>query len=1156
MSNYPFELAEHNSQDEIYRFPVGAAEAKSTVRMRLKLRAYDGYTGVQIHTWNRIDGENVVDMRIDDTISNDTYYVAEIKMPAKGCLMWYYFIIYAQGRRLCYGNNSDKLGGFGMVTEGDEPFAYQITVYNEGAKTPDWFKHSVMYQIFPDRFHRVGLNMAEKPGAVYHACWDDPPFYYKDPDTKEIISYDFYGGNLQGIKEKLAYLKKMGISVLYLNPVFEAASNHRYDTGNYKKIDPVLGNEQDLRDLCDAARRVGIRVMLDGVFSHTGSDSIYFNRYGHYDSVGAYQSKESPYYSWYQFVDHPNSYESWWGFDTLPNVWEESPSYMDFIINDEDSVLHHWLKCGISGWRLDVLDELPEKFSQAFYAELKRTDPDAVMLGEVWEDASNKNAYGVQREYLCGQETDSVMNYVFREIVLDFLLGRADAWTVERRVRSMMENYPAQNMYAMMNLLGSHDRERILTILGESPSCEGMPAVRQAKYKMDKERLEMGIAREKMAVIWQMTFPGVPSVYYGDEIGMEGYRDPYSRRPYDWKNGNRDLQDWYEKLISIRNEYTALQTGKLDHIYASGDVYVYGRSIEGGKDVFGAKASNDAFVIALNRSSQRQEVNVDVSRYKAECFRNMFDDSEVPIVFGKIHLEIPGFSGIILRINKRALNYPRMAGVLLHPTSLPSRYGIGDLGNNAYTFVDFLAMAGQKIWQMLPLNPIAYGYSPYASPSAFAGNPYLICLEYLVKEGCLQENNLKDATVKSSSIADYSGSIELKDRILKKACANFFAHPQPAKIAGYEKFCEDNADWLEDYAMFVALKSWYKGASWTDWGKGFREREKGAMEAARYFLKDEIRQEKFNQYIFDLQIRELRKYANGKGIKLMGDMPMFVSADSADAWANQKLFALDTDGRPLFVTGVPPDYFSAEGQNWGNPQYDWKAMKKDGYRWWIRRIKRILDQVDMVRIDHFRAFADYWEIPAGETTAVKGKWKDGPGLELFDAVKQALGDDLPIVLEDLGDLSNKVIRLREDTGLPGMSIVHFELYPNEKGKIKYTPSENTIVYTGTHDNNTTIGWLSNDVSREQLGALKTMLGKPNANKAALCRSLVELAYGTNCRMAIIPVQDILGLDSSSRMNVPGTSENNWLWRMMPEQLVELARDSAKWLKKLCVEYKR
>ena len=472
---------EHNSQNEFYRSPVGAAEATTGIRLRLKLELSElgnVQPSIQIKArfWRERVGEMVYELLPEDPVGGEMYYSAHINMPERGCLLWYYFIITMDGRTWYYGNNNERMGGVGILSDNPPSQSYQITVFNKGAKTPDWFKHSVMYQIFPDRFYRKGNTLVEKKGAVYHASWNDKPCYYKDPDTREIVAYDFFGGNLAGIREKLGYLKDLGISVIYLNPIFESASNHHYDTGDYHKVDPILGTNEELKQLCADAKKMGIRIMLDGVFSHTGDDSRYFNKYGNYDTLGAYQSKESPYYDWYCFNNYPNGYESWWGFSTLPNVKEENPSYMKFIIENEDSVLKYWMKQGICGWRLDVVDELPEKFTQTFYKVLKEVDKDAVMLGEVWEDASNKSAYGVSREYLCGQELDSAMNYPFRQVVLDFLLGYADATQISKRLKSLMENYPKQNFYVMMNLLGSHDRERILTLLGEAPSQEGVPA--------------------------------------------------------------------------------------------------------------------------------------------------------------------------------------------------------------------------------------------------------------------------------------------------------------------------------------------------------------------------------------------------------------------------------------------------------------------------------------------------------------------------------------------------------------------------------------------------------------------------------------------------------------------------------------------------------
>ena len=354
----------HDSQNEFYRFPVGAAATESKVRLRLKVETdkETEVSGIKIRIWEDRVGETLYSMaRMED----GEYYEGYVNMLKKGTLLWYYFIISVNGQICFYSNNDELMGGVGLLADCPHS-AYQITVYNKDSKTPDWFKHSVMYQIFPDRFYRKGNEMVEKPNALYHASWKDKPRYYKDPDNGEIIAYDFFGGNFAGIREKLHYLKDLGISVVYLNPIFESASNHHYDTGNYMKTDPILGTNEEFAQLCAEGKKMGIRFILDGVFSHTGEDSIYFNKYGNYDSVGACQSKDSPYYSWYSFIDYPDKYESWWGFTNLPNVREETPAYMDYIIHKEDSVLHYWNKQGISGWRLDVIDELPEKFSQAF----------------------------------------------------------------------------------------------------------------------------------------------------------------------------------------------------------------------------------------------------------------------------------------------------------------------------------------------------------------------------------------------------------------------------------------------------------------------------------------------------------------------------------------------------------------------------------------------------------------------------------------------------------------------------------------------------------------------------------------------------------------------------------------------------------------------
>ena len=1146
------EEAEHNSQDVYYRSPVGAVEAGKTIQLGIQLHMKEAVEKVLLRLWREGDGERLIEMTTKASENEENrLYTVKLPMPERGCLVWYYFIVAASSGTFYYGNNMEHLGGFGDVYENVPP-SFQITVYNKGAKTPDWFKHTVMYQIFPDRFYRQGNQLIEKKGAVIHASWEDKPCYYKDVDTKEIVAYDFFGGNLRGIEEKLSYLKELGISVIYLNPVFESPSNHHYDTGDYHKIDPILGTNEDFHELCAKAREMGIHIFIDGVFSHTGSDSRYFNREGSYDTVGAFQSVESPYYEWYNFHKYPYEYDSWWGFSTLPNVSETTPSYMDFIIHDENSVLHHWMKQGISGWRLDVVDELPAKFTQSFYQELKHTDPEAVLIGEVWEDASNKISYGVPREYLCGQEIDSAMNYPFRKIVLDFLLGNVDAGQSMRRLESLRENYPKENFYVMMNLLGSHDVERLVTLLGEAPFYDGMPAVQQSRFRLDTVHFNLAIARLRMAVLWQMTYPGVPCVYYGDEIAMQGFKDPYNRAPYEWEHGDDYTQNWYKKVIALRNEHMALQTGEFLPLYSDGEVMAYARLIRGGQDVFGKEAKNEVFLVVLNRSRVNEaKISLDISDFGDGEFKEAFrPENKITAVRGRLEVKIAPLMGTIYEQEMTVQKYPREAGILLHPTSLPSKYGIGDFGREAYRFIDFLAEAGQKIWQILPLGPVGYGYSPYQSPSAFAGNPMLISLDRLLEDGLLRAQDVKVSYARNSSFVDFEHVWSFKKKCLRKAFLAFME--TAAENADYQEFCEQEGYWLEDYALFCALKREYKDKAWMEWPEALRKREKKNLADSRRRLEESIGFEKFLQYIFQVQWSALHEYAKSKGIRIMGDMPIFISQDSADVWMNQKLFRLNEEGYPKTVAGVPPDYFSATGQLWGNPQYDWEAMKEENYSWWKKRFRKLYALVDIVRIDHFRGFESYWEVDGKAKTAINGRWVKGPGREFFAAMEQELGN-LPIVAEDLGIITDAVEKLRDDCGYPGMKVLHFTLHFNEMKRMGFVAPENSIVYTGTHDNNTTVGWYTENLDASSAAAIAELLHADPANAKEICRKLVEFAYASAARMAIVPMQDILELDSRSRMNLPGTVGLNWKWCLRENSF---HKEDAARLKDLCEKYQR
>lgn len=1151
---------EHNSQNIYYRSIVGAAEAGSMMRLGIRINTDEIVRQVLLHTWSESAGEKWSNLSTSDKgNSKEKFYSTEITLPDKGGLIWYYFIIVTAERTYYYGNNPEQLGGVGELYFDYAPPAFQITVYQRGAKTPDWFKHSVMYQIFPDRFCRAGNEIIEKKGAVYHASWKDEPAYYKDPDTNEIIAYDFYGGNLRGVESKLDYLKDLGISVIYFNPVFESESNHHYDTGDYHKIDPILGTNEEFKHLIDTAREKGISIIIDGVFSHTGSNSIYFNREGQYNSLGAYQSKESPYFDWYSFKNFPNDYESWWNFSTLPNVREVTPSYMDFIIRDKDSVLHHWLREGISGWRLDVIDELPAEFSQAFFAELKKTNPDAVMIGEVWEDASNKIAYGVQRQYFCGYEMDSAMNYPWREHMFNFILGHIDGKVCMKRMESLRENYPKENFYAMMNLISSHDIMRPVTVFGEAPYYDKMPAVEQTRFKLDKEHEKLGKDRLKMVALWQMTYPGVPCIYYGDEMGMQGFKDPTNRRPYPWENGDFELRETYKKFIKIRNEKLVLQTGEFLPLPSYEDIFAFARVIRNGRDVFDQEAENDAYLVAFNRSTnEEREVSFDVSDFASGIFVDAFDEKnperKFPVTRGRVAFKLQPLEGLLLHHIPPQQHYDRRAGILLHPTSLPSKYGIGDFGKEAFEFVDYLKAAGQSIWQVLPLNPVGFGYSPYQSPSAFAGNPMMISPDDLIERGLLNEMDIHVPKRLNSTSVEFERVLDLKEQILSKAFKNFkikLSQDEGLK-ADFDKFRETESYWLKDYAIFAAIKAKNNDVYWIEWDEDLKHREKDAMEKVKTELADEILYVEFEQYIFHCQWHKLHAYARERGIQIMGDMPIFVSADSADAWANQELFQLTEEGRPEKVAGVPPDYFSATGQLWGNPQYDWKAMKKDDYTWWKLRFKKLYDFVDIIRIDHFRGFESYWSIDGDAKTAIDGEWIKGPGRPFFYMIEREFPDG-QIVAEDLGIITDEVEELRQDCGFPGMKILHFELHFNEDGRIGFVPPENSITYTGTHDNNTTVGWFMEDIDNSSKATIAALIGADVRRPDDVCQKLIEFAYACDSRFTIIPMQDVLKLDSKSRMNMPGTVGTNWGWRLKHDY--QLEAEAGK-LKALCNKYLR
>ena len=479
------------------------------------------------------------------------------------------------------------------------------------------------------------------------------------------------------------------------------------------------------------------------------------------------------------------------------------------------------------------------------------------------------------------------------------------------------------------------------------------------------------------------------------------------------------------------------------------------------------------------------------------------------------------------------MQYQRRSGILLHPTSLPGRYGIGTLNEAAYHWVDFLHQTRQTLWQVLPLGPTGYGDSPYQSFSTFAGNPYLISLEALVQEGLLDPALLQQAPHFSNDRVDYGAIYTWKLPLLRQTAALFSQNADAAQRADFEEFCQAQAEWLEDFALFMALKDAHNGQSWTEWAMPLRSRQPAALASATHTHAVAIHAHKFNQWLFFRQWQQLKSYANQKEIQIIGDIPIFVAMDSADTWTNPSEFFLDKNFQPTVVAGVPPDYFSATGQLWGNPLYDWAKMQENGYAWWLRRIRAALQLYDIVRIDHFRGFAGYWEVPAGETTAIKGQWVKGPGATFFDAVQSALGT-LPIIAEDLGEITPDVIELRDRFALPGMKILQFAFSSDASDKfLPHNCTPNFVVYTGTHDNDTSVGWYQESATNHERDHFRRYL-RTDGHEPAW--SLIEAAFRSVAGMALAPLQDLLALESSARMNFPGRAEGNWTWRFNANQL--------------------
>lgn len=633
----------HDTGDIRYRAPFGAVQRGSEVHLSIRIESGTPQW-VQLRFWKEKSGEKIKEAVPSG--KGDGFWHSTVTLNTPG-VYWYYFIICIDGNVFYYSRKNNTDFGEGFLSS-DPMHSFQLTVY-EHFTVPKWYSESVMYQIFPDRFHRVLDQIPEHYDEMYDQIKinnrvflinkkaEDVPSYRRDPSTGFLTNDDYFGGNLRGIIEKLDYLQSLGISTVYLNPIFEAFSNHRYNTGDYLKIDPLLGDMETFKELCREGKKRGISFILDGVFSHTGSDSIYFNKDGRYPDLGAYQSKDSNYHPWYCFKSFPDEYDCWWGIDTLPNVNETEPSFMDFIIRNKDGVIRYWIENGAKGWRLDVADELPGVFIKEIRTALKDQDPEAVLIGEVWEDASNKVSYGALRTYLLGQELDTVMNYPFRSLVLDYMTGKISGRHFSLSTMALYQNYPKQAFFACMNLLGTHDVPRVRTILGDAPSENGLDFDERSKYRLNEYQRVLADQRQKAAVVIQMTYPGVPVVYYGDEAGMEGYTDPFNRGAFPWGHEDKSMIQWYRQWITLRNEMDALRRGEyipftglkidMDH-KGREDIFGFIRIIQNNTDVFGQKAQNGLVLVLVNRSVEKEHtVLIDLGDYRIQNLKCVTEES-------------------------------------------------------------------------------------------------------------------------------------------------------------------------------------------------------------------------------------------------------------------------------------------------------------------------------------------------------------------------------------------------------------------------------------------------------------------------------------------------------------------------------------------------
>ena len=1089
----------HNSRCNQDRTPYGAVEAGTAVTLSACLADIDPSTcSMTLRTWIDETGEALYPMEHDE--NDPSRFIVELPC-TEPCIVWYSFIATDQdGNTLRCGAPQGRTGGEGVTYDYAEVPSFQITVYKHRETRPSWYEQGIVYQIFPDRYARdpqweprTKAELDKTRNGIKRRLvedWAEPPVYER-ADDGSIACWDFYGGSLKGIQNDLPRLHELGITAIYLNPIFEASSNHRYDTADYMHVDPILGTEQDFTNLCSAAEKLGISIILDGVFNHTGDDSVYFNRYGNYPGIGAWQSEESPWRSAFTFHED-GTYDCWWGIDNMPALNENAPLVRNRILG-EDGVIRHWLRAGAHGWRLDVADELSDRFIADIKRAALKEKPDALLLGEVWEDASNKISYGKLRSYLQGDELDAAMNYPFRDMVIGYLMGTKSAYDAAEDIESLVENYPREALACSLNLLGSHDKPRIISVLGGAPLDDSVSEQERGAYRLSSDAMGKAKGRFWLATLMQMTMIGVPSIYYGDEYGLEGLSDPGNRRPLPKEDMPRDLdmETIIKNAAAIRRALPFMVDGDMHAFALDDDILAYTRT---------DRKTGEAATVIINRSlSQSHTVTIPA---QGDAASDVISGKELNIDQGNVTLELYPFGSSIVYFHKaQRLQQPMTAGagVVCHITSVPSDDDQGGkLGDDAKRFIDHLSDMGFSYWQMLPVNPTDFFRSPYAGPSAFAGN------------------------------------IDLLSQSQKQLKQDFEAWKHQGGESAdplYIAFKHRNEDWLSQYCTFMACKKLQGGTARQEWPEELSRYTPDLYTDPR--LTEEASFQAYLQYRFDLAWCDMMNHAHRKGIKIIGDIPMYVSDDSADTWAFPELFNLSDTGKALEISGAPPDDFAPEGQTWGNPTYRWDTMRNNGYSWWLSRLERAFQLYDYVRLDHFLGFHAYYSIPAGEPCS-KGRWLPGPGKELFESAYRELGP-LHFIAEDLGYLTPGVRALSASCGFPGMDVIEFSDYDIRDG-IQPTPGK--ILYTSTHDTSTLVGFVA-----------KSFTDGDGDKARAMAKELEENALDSTAPVVMMPLQDVLLLGDSARMNTPGVASGNWTWQAKEHDVEEAVAPMHAMLKK-------